>query len=740
MQALVNRVAGTLLGILSLLTVVGVLASPVLVMIFAPGFLHRDPAQFELAAQLLSITFPYLLFVSLVAFIAGILNTYGRFAAASFVPVWLNVVLIVAALLVSPRLEQPVFALAGGVFVAGVLQVLFLLPSLKRIGIVPRPRWGMRDEGVRRIMKLMLPGIFGSSVAQINLLLDTLIASFLVAGSVSWLYYSDRLVEFPLGVFAIALSTVILPSLSRSHANGSSEEFSRTLDWGLRVVLLIGVPATIGLMLLARPMLATLFYYGDFGATDVAMSGLSLMAFAFGLPGFMLIKVLAPAYYSRKDVRTPVRIAVIAMFTNMLLNIVLVVPMVMLGIPGPHAGLALATSLAAWLNASLLYRTLGKQQVFTPQAGWPRLLLQLALAGTVLTAAAAVGRAVDRGLVAVECRRARLAPAVLGAGRCGGLPAGTAHCRRAADEPLALRAAWRLATMAMEFIRGLYNLRPAHRGCVATIGNFDGVHRGHQAVLGQLREQAGRLQLPATLITFEPLPREFFTPQEAPPRLTRLREKVQALQRYGIERVVCLRFDRRLAGLAPEVFIREILVDGMGVRYLVVGDDFRFGKHRAGTFATLHDAGAQYGFEVASMHTFRIGDDRVSSTRVREALAHGDLLTAVAAARASLCHERARRARRQARPHHRLPDGQYLPAPRQFAGGRRIRRRGRGHRGHAGARCGQCRQPAHGRWHPFAAGGAPVRLRGRHLRQIRAGQFSEETARGAALRLLRCPA
>jgi putative peptidoglycan lipid II flippase len=354
-------------------------------MIFAPGFLHRDPNQFALAAQLLSITFPYLLFVSLVAFIAGILNTYGRFAAASFAPVWLNVMLIGAAVLVAPGLDQPVFALAGGVFVAGVLQVLFLLPSLKRLGILPRPRWGLRDAGVRRIMKLMLPGIFGSSVAQINLLLDTLIASFLVAGSVSWLYYSDRLVEFPLGVFAIALSTVILPSLSRSHASGSSEEFSRTLDWGLRLVLVVGVPATIGLMLLARPMIATLFSYGDFSARDVAMSGLSLMAFAFGLPGFMLIKVLAPAYYSRKDVRTPVRIAVIAMFTNMLLNITFVVPMVMLGIPGPHAGLALATALAAWVNASLLYRTLGRQRAYTPQSGWPRLLLQLALAGTALT-------------------------------------------------------------------------------------------------------------------------------------------------------------------------------------------------------------------------------------------------------------------------------------------------------------------------------------------------------------------
>jgi putative peptidoglycan lipid II flippase len=302
------------------------------------------------------------------------------------VPVWLNVVLIGAALLVAPRLEQPVFALAGGVFVAGVVQVLFLLPSLKRLGFLPRPRWGLRDPGVRRIMKLMLPGIVGSSVAQINLLLDTLIASFLVAGSVSWLYYSDRLVEFPLGVFAIALSTVILPSLSRSHANGSREEFSRTLDWGLRLVMLIGVPATLGLVLLARPMLATLFGYGDFGAQDVAMTGLSLMAFGAGLPGFMLIKVLAPAYYSRKDVRTPVRIAVIAMFTNMLLNIAFVLPMVVLDIPGPHAGLALATALAAWVNAGLLYRTLGRQQVFTPQAGWPRLWLQLALAGTVMTA------------------------------------------------------------------------------------------------------------------------------------------------------------------------------------------------------------------------------------------------------------------------------------------------------------------------------------------------------------------
>jgi putative peptidoglycan lipid II flippase len=390
-QQLASRVAGTMLGILSGITVLGVLASPVLVAIFAPGFLQRDPGQFELAADLLRLTFPYLLFVSLVAFAAGILNTYGRFAAASFVSVWLNVVLIGAAVLVSPLLDQPELALAGGVFVSGVVQVLFLLPSLKRIGILPRPRWGLRDEGVRRIMKLMLPGILGSSVAQINLLFDTLIASFLVAGSVSWLYYSDRLVEFPLGVFAIALSTVILPSLSRSHANGSNEEFSRTLDWGLRLVLLIGIPATVGLFALARPMLATLFQYGDFSAGDVGMAGLSLMAYAVGLPGFMLIRVLAPAFYSRKDTRTPVRIAIIALITNMALNLLFVVPMVMLAINGPHAGLALATSIAAWVNAALLYRALRQRGIYTVQDGWARIWTQLLLASAVLAAVLAWG-------------------------------------------------------------------------------------------------------------------------------------------------------------------------------------------------------------------------------------------------------------------------------------------------------------------------------------------------------------
>lgn len=385
-RELVERVAGTLLGILSVVTLIGVLASPVLVTIFAPGFLYRDTAQFNLAADMLRLTFPYLLFVSLVAFSAGILNTFGRFAAASFAPVWLNVVLIAAALIVAPQLEQPVLALAGGVFVAGVVQLVFLLPALKRVGLVPRPRWGIRDRGVRRIMKLMLPGIFGSSVAQINLLFDTLIASFLVTGSVTWLYYSDRLMEFPLGVFAIALSTVILPSLSRSHANASEDEFSQTLDWGIRWVLIIGVPSAVGLFVLARPTITTLFLYRDFTTADVDMAGLSLMAYALGLPGFMLIKVLAPAFYSRKDPRTPVRIAVVAMLTNIVLNLAFVVPMVRLGVPAPHAGLALATSIAAWTNAALLYAVLARRRIHRPRVGWGRFFLQIALAGGLLGA------------------------------------------------------------------------------------------------------------------------------------------------------------------------------------------------------------------------------------------------------------------------------------------------------------------------------------------------------------------
>lgn len=385
-KALVDHVAGTLIGILGLLVLAGVLASPALVLLFAPGF-WSEPEKFDLAAYMLRFTFPYLLFMALVAFAAGILNSYGRFAMAAFTPVWLNVVLIAAALLVSPTMDQPMVAVAWGVFVAGFVQLAFLLPSLARIRLLPRPRWGLKDPGVGRVLKLMVPGIIGSSVSQINLLFDTLLASFLVTGSVSWLYYADRLVEFPLGIFGIALATVILPILSRAHSNSSPEAFSHTLDAGIRWVLLIGLPAAVGLAILAKPALSTLFEYEAFQQHDVDMAGLALVAYAIGLPGFMLVKILAPAFYSRQDIVTPVRIAIRSMIANMVMNVLFVVPMVLLEVPGAHAGLALATALAAYMNAGLLYRQLRKQQVFRPDPGWGTRLLQMLFANLVMAAA-----------------------------------------------------------------------------------------------------------------------------------------------------------------------------------------------------------------------------------------------------------------------------------------------------------------------------------------------------------------
>ena len=384
-RLLVARVAGTLAALMGLLVVMALLASPGLVLVFAPGF-WSDAAKFELTAHMLRFTFPYLLFMALVALAAGILNSYGRFAAAAFTPVWLNLVLIAAALLVAPRLEQPMLALAWGVLAAGVVQLLFLLPSLARLRLLPRPRLGFGDAGVSRILKLMIPGIVGSSVAQINLLFDTLLASFLVTGSVSWLYYADRLVEFPLGVFGIALATVILPTLARAHSEGTPAEFSRLLDAGLRWVLLIGLPAAAGLILLARPALATLFQYDEFAQHDVDMAALALISYGLGLPAFMLVKVLAPAFYARQDVRTPVTIAVRAMAANMVMNVLIVVPLVLLEIPGAHAGLALATALAAYLNAGLLWHSLRRQAVYDPAPGWGRLLLQMVFAVGVMLA------------------------------------------------------------------------------------------------------------------------------------------------------------------------------------------------------------------------------------------------------------------------------------------------------------------------------------------------------------------
>ncbi len=380
---LASRTAGTLGVILFLVCVVSVIAAPILVLVFAPGFIDQGQ-KLELTTQMLRITFPYLLFISLTALASGVLNSYGRFAIPAFTPVFLNIILILAAIYLAPHLDDPITALAWGVLIAGVVQLGFQLPYVARLGLLRRPRWGFRDEGVRRIMKLMLPGIFGSSVMQINLLLDTLIASFLITGSVTWLYLSDRMMELPLGILGIALATVILPSLSEKHANADSKAFSHTIDWALRWVLLVGTPAAIALAVLAVPILSTLFLHGKFSVHDVMMARMSLVAYSLGIVGFILVKVLAPGYFARQDTKTPVRIAIIAMVVNMICNVAFVVPMVMLDMEGPHAGLALATTVSSFVNSGLLLRGLWKSGVYRPNAGWLKLAVQVALANMVM--------------------------------------------------------------------------------------------------------------------------------------------------------------------------------------------------------------------------------------------------------------------------------------------------------------------------------------------------------------------
>ena len=375
---LVGHVIGTLGAVLLAVTFAGILAAPVLVYVFASGF-ATEPGQAALTASLLRLTFPYLLFISLTALAGGILNTWGRFGIPAITPSLLNLALIAAALGLAPRFEEPVVALAWGVLAGGAAQLAFQLPFLWRIRMLVRPRLRRAHEGVRRIVRLIVPAVLGVSVAQVNLLVDTQFASYLATGSVSWLYYSDRLMEFPLGVFGIALATVALPSLAARFAEGDESGFDATLDWALRLVLVIAVPAALGLAILAVPMIATVFQHGEFGPHAVRMSALSLSAYAGGLVAFVAVKVLAAGFHARQQMRTPVRIAVVAMVANVVLNILLVGPLA-------HAGLALASSLAAWLNAALLLRSLRGEGFFRPRPGWGRLLAQTFAAAILLTA------------------------------------------------------------------------------------------------------------------------------------------------------------------------------------------------------------------------------------------------------------------------------------------------------------------------------------------------------------------
>ncbi|MCD6039544.1 MAG: murJ [Gammaproteobacteria bacterium] len=372
----INAMAGTLGFILLCVTVMGVVFAPTIVAIFAPGFDTVGP-RYNLAVTLLRITFPYLMLISLTAFSGAILNTYSRFWVAALTPVFLNISMISAAMWLAPQLAVPIIGLAWGVFIAGVAQLVFQWPFLRQLRLLPKPTIDFYDAGVRKVLKQMVPALFGVSVSQLNLLLDTLFASFLIVGSVSWLYYSDRLMEFPLGIFGVAISTVILPYLSRHHASRSEEDFSMTLDWALRCVLLVGVPSAVVFAMISGPLLSTLFQHGRFDAHAVIMASKSLSMFAVGIAPFMLIKILTSGFYAKQDMRTPVRIGILAMISNMVFNFILIWPLA-------HAGIALATSLASLVNVGFLYYFLRKKAMYEPRAGWRFFVLRLVATNSIL--------------------------------------------------------------------------------------------------------------------------------------------------------------------------------------------------------------------------------------------------------------------------------------------------------------------------------------------------------------------
>lgn len=381
-HSLINRVATWLGLILVLVTLLGMLAAPWLVILIAPGF-HANPAKMQLTVELLRITFPYIFFISLVSMAGGVLNTYNRFGIPAFTPVWLNVSMIAAVLLFADHFAEPIKVLAWAVFFGGFLQLVFQIPFLKQIGLLPRFDLHQDDDGVWRILKLMGPAILGVSVAQISMITNTIFASFLATGSVSWLYYADRLMEFPTGVLGVALGTILLPSLSKAYAGKNDGEYSHLLDWGLRLTFILAAPAAVALAVLAAPLVIALFHYGKFTGHDAVMTEQALIAYSVGLLGLILVKILAPGFYARQNIKTPVKVAIFTLIVTQLMNVIFVFVLHL-----QHAGLALAIGLGACLNAALLYYHLRKANVYQPQPGWFvfmfKLLIALSVMGIIL--------------------------------------------------------------------------------------------------------------------------------------------------------------------------------------------------------------------------------------------------------------------------------------------------------------------------------------------------------------------
>ena len=375
-KLLVDHVTTMLAIILFIVTLIGIIAAPILVYISAPGF-AADKEKFDLTVRLLQITSPYIFFISLVAVAAGILNTYNKFWVPAFAPVLLNICFIGGALWLAPYCDPPIMALAWAVFVAGIVQLAFQVPFLKKIGMLPSIRFSLKDEGMWRVIKQMGPAVFGVSIAQISLIINTIFASFLVAGSVSWLYYADRLMEFPSGLLGVALGTILLPSLSKCHANSDTAEYSKLLDWGLRLTIMLTLPAALALGMISVPLLATFFQRGAFVAHDVLMTSNALIGYSVGLIGMILVKILAPGFYARQDIRTPVKIGIATLVATQLMNLAFIGWI-------QHAGLALAIGLGACFNSAILFYYLRKRGIYRPEPGWVKFFVKIVFAMLIL--------------------------------------------------------------------------------------------------------------------------------------------------------------------------------------------------------------------------------------------------------------------------------------------------------------------------------------------------------------------
>ena len=416
LKELVARTAGSLGALLVVIVGLGIVFAPQVATVFSPGAID-NPDKFDLTVKLLRLTFPFILVVSLTALAGGALNSFHRFAMPALVPVLLNLSMIVCALWLAPMLgprptppilDTRIVVLGWAIAIGGVIQLLCLLPNMAKLDLLSWPRLGFSHPDVRKVMRLMVPTLFGSSIAQVNLLLDTVIASLLYVGSQSWLSQADRFLELPLGVFGIALGTVILPTLARHHVNTDRAGFSKALDWGLRTTLMIAVPAMLGLMMLSVPLVATLFQYGNYKPFDTQMAALSVFGLSFGLPAFALVKVVLPAFYARQDTRTPVKAGVASLVANMVFNVLILailykvwVPadlqrgsvwVALSTVPGLHFALGLASAIASYLNLVLLWRWLKRAGVYQRQPGWRRFLVRLFVACIVMVAAVGVGQ------------------------------------------------------------------------------------------------------------------------------------------------------------------------------------------------------------------------------------------------------------------------------------------------------------------------------------------------------------